>query len=110
VCDAPEVGANLADHIDFTLNVRVRSTQAVGYSLRGFARMAAQLPSFVLRGEGMWSSNVAEAGGFIKSEPSLTRPDLTFARRLSTTTAGACIGGTATRCTCACCGRKAGAM
>jgi choline dehydrogenase-like flavoprotein len=76
VYDSPEVGANLADHIDFTLNVRVPSTESVGYSLRGFAKLAAHLGAFMGRGEGLWSSNVAEAGGFIKSDPSLDRPDL----------------------------------
>lgn len=76
VHEAAEVGRNLIDHIDFTLNVRVASTDPVGYSLRGFAKMAAQLPAYLRRGEGMWSSNVAEAGGFIKTDPSLDRPDL----------------------------------
>jgi choline dehydrogenase-like flavoprotein len=74
--DAPQVGSNLIDHIDFTLNVRVASSEPVGYSLRGFAKMAAQLPAYLRRGEGMWSSNVAEAGGFLKTDPSLDRPDL----------------------------------
>ena len=74
--DAPEVGRNLMDHVDFTLNVRVASSDPVGYSLRGFAKMAAQLPAYLRRGEGMWSSNVAEAGGFIKTDPSLDRPDV----------------------------------
>ncbi|RKP49416.1 GMC family oxidoreductase [Trinickia fusca] len=74
--DVRAVGTNLIDHVDFTLNVRVKSTQPVGYSLRGTANMLAQLPAFLRRGEGMWSSNVAEAGGFIKSEPSQDRPDL----------------------------------
>ncbi|WP_116139777.1 GMC family oxidoreductase [Trinickia diaoshuihuensis] len=76
VHEAPEVGRNLIDHVDFTLNVRVASTDPVGYSLRGLAKMAAQLPAFLRRGEGMWSSNVAEAGGFIKTQASLDRPDL----------------------------------
>lgn len=76
VHEVPEVGRNLIDHVDFTLNVRVTSTEPVGYSLRGFAKMAAQLPAFLRRGEGMWSSNVAEAGGFLKTDPSLDRPDL----------------------------------
>lgn len=73
---APEVGSNLIDHIDFTLNVRVASTDPVGYSLRGFAKMAAQLPSYLRSGDGMWSSNVAEAGGFVKTDAALDRPDV----------------------------------
>ncbi|MGG1945241.1 GMC family oxidoreductase N-terminal domain-containing protein [Trinickia sp. NRRL B-1857] len=76
VHESPDVGRNLIDHVDFTLNVRVASTEPVGYSLRGFAKMTAQLPAFLRRGEGMWSSNVAEAGGFLKSRAPLDRPDL----------------------------------
>ncbi|MGV2288569.1 GMC family oxidoreductase N-terminal domain-containing protein [Trinickia sp. YCB016] len=76
VHDALGVGENLIDHIDFTLNKRVKSTEPVGFSLRGFAKMAAQLAPFIRHGSGMLSSNIAEAGGFIKSDPSLDRPDL----------------------------------
>lgn len=74
--DAPDVGSNLIDHIDFTLNVRVASADPVGYSLRGLAKMATQLPSYLRTGNGIWSSNVAEAGGFVKTDPALDRPDL----------------------------------
>jgi choline dehydrogenase-like flavoprotein len=76
VHDAPDVGANLMDHIDFTLNKRVRSSELIGLSMRGLAKMARELPRFVRDGNGMISSNIAEAGGFIKSDPSLERPDL----------------------------------
>ncbi|PCE26353.1 GMC family oxidoreductase [Paraburkholderia acidicola] len=74
--DAPEVGQNLIDHIDFTINKRVRSIEPTGFSLRGIARMLPQLVTFTRHGRGMLSSNVAEAGGFLKSRPTLDRPDL----------------------------------
>jgi len=74
--DAPDVGRNLIDHIDFTLNKRVRSIEPTGFSLRGIARMVPQFVSFMRAGKGMLSSNVAEAGGFLKSRPTLARPDL----------------------------------
>lgn len=74
--DAPEVGQNLRDHVDFTLNKRVSSIEPVGYSLRGLARTLPQFVEFMRHGRGMLSSNVAEAGGFLKSAPTLARPDL----------------------------------
>lgn len=74
--DAPEVGRNLIDHIDFTLNKRVWSSETTGFSLRGFAKMVPAFFTFMREGRGMLTSNVAEAGGFIKSRPGLDRPDL----------------------------------
>ncbi|OLL29487.1 GMC family oxidoreductase [Burkholderia sp. SRS-W-2-2016] len=74
--DAPEVGQNLIDHIDFTINKRVSSIEPTGFSVRGIARMLPQFVTFMRHGRGMLSSNVAEAGGFLKSRPTLDRPDL----------------------------------
>ncbi|HKR40002.1 MAG TPA: GMC family oxidoreductase N-terminal domain-containing protein [Paraburkholderia sp.] len=74
--DAPEVGRNLIDHIDFTFNKRVRSSDTVGYSLRGAARISAGFVRYLQGRRGMLTSNVAEAGGFLKSRPELDRPDL----------------------------------
>ncbi|WP_042269068.1 GMC family oxidoreductase [Paraburkholderia heleia] len=74
--DAPEVGRNLIDHIDFTFNKRVHSSDTVGYSLRGVARMTAGLVRYLRGRRGMLTTNVAEAGGFLKSRPELDRPDL----------------------------------
>ncbi|NYH17613.1 choline dehydrogenase-like flavoprotein [Paraburkholderia bryophila] len=74
--DAPEVGQNLIDHVDFTINKRVSSIEPTGFSLRGIARMLPQFVTFMRHGTGMLSSNVAEAGGFLKSRPTLERPDL----------------------------------
>ncbi|CAD6523650.1 GMC family oxidoreductase [Paraburkholderia sabiae] len=74
--DAPEVGRNLTDHVDFTINKRVPSTKLTGFSLRGFAKMVPGFYSYLRSGRGMLTSNVAEAGGFLKSRPTLDRPDL----------------------------------
>jgi choline dehydrogenase-like flavoprotein len=74
--DAPEVGQNLIDHIDFTINKQVSSIEPTGFSIRGIARMLPQFVTFMRHGRGMLSSNVAEAGGFLKSNPTLDRPDV----------------------------------
>jgi len=76
VHDAPEVGRDLTDHVDFTINKRVASTDLTGYSIRALAKMVPAFFQFLRSGRGMLSSNVAEAGGFLKSRPTLDRPDL----------------------------------
>lgn len=76
VHDAPGVGANLQDHLDFIVNRKVASTVPIGYSLRGGVRMLGQVWSYMRRRDGLLSSNVSEAGGFLKSSPHLERPDL----------------------------------
>jgi choline dehydrogenase-like flavoprotein len=54
----------------------VASIEPTGFSVRGIARMLPQFLTFMRHGNGMLSSNVAEAGGFLKSRPTLDRPDL----------------------------------
>ena len=78
--DAPEVGANLADHLDII---------CAGRADRG-ARRSASRPAFLPRamraawaylrrgGKGELTSNVAEAGGFVRSDPARDRPNLQF--------------------------------
>ena len=62
-CDAPDVGANLQDHLDIcTLQ---HSTQRVTYDRVGDLQIAF---NYYLRGHsGPGSSNIAEAGGFVRS-------------------------------------------
>lgn len=74
--DAPGVGENLQDHPDYIVNRKVRSTELVGLSLAGSLRLARELWHYVRERRGMLTSNFAEAGGFVKSEPGIERPDL----------------------------------
>ncbi|UGB44541.1 GMC family oxidoreductase N-terminal domain-containing protein [Frateuria edaphi] len=74
--DAPDVGGRLQDHIDYTANLRVRAEGLFGMNPTTLARMVASGGAYRRRGEGMLTSNAAEAGGFIRSRPEVTRPDL----------------------------------
>lgn len=74
--DAPGVGANLQDHLDFVINRKVASTVPIGYSLRGAAHLIGQAWRYWRRRDGLMTSNAAEAGGFLKTTPELDRPDL----------------------------------
>ncbi|WP_417564215.1 GMC family oxidoreductase [Microbacterium sp.] len=62
VVDAPEVGANLQDHL-----VAGLAPAARGGTLFG-AEKPAQLAAYLTRRRGMLTSNVAEAYGFVRTE------------------------------------------
>jgi len=72
----PGVGANLQDHLDYTLIHRARSLDLIGASPRGILRFMHELGRYRRERRGMLCTNVAEAGGFLKTETSLMQPDL----------------------------------
>lgn len=76
VADAPEVGAQLQDHIDYTANVRINARGLFGFTPRALAEILGSIGAFRARGRGMLTSNAAEAGGFVRSRAGLDRPDL----------------------------------
>ena len=73
VLDLPGVGQNLQDHLAagavYACSRRVSLAQA---------EKLGQVFKFLLLGKGMLTSNVAEAGGFIKTRPDLPVPDIQF--------------------------------
>ena len=75
--DLPGVGAHLHDHPDV---VQVMDAPALkdlfGLSLSGVAQMARGVLQWRKSRAGMMTTNFAEAGGFIKSDPSEPAPDL----------------------------------
>ncbi|MFT9089765.1 MAG: GMC family oxidoreductase N-terminal domain-containing protein [Gluconacetobacter sp.] len=77
IVDAPEVGRNLQDHVDYGAHMRMKGPGLFGYSPAALLRATAALPVY-MRGSGMLTSNVAEAGGFVRSSAEVSRPDLQF--------------------------------
>ncbi|KQT53943.1 MULTISPECIES: GMC family oxidoreductase [unclassified Aureimonas] len=75
--EAPDVGRNLQDHLDYTGLQRMKGPGLVGLGLDTLLRGVASYPAW-RKGHGMLTSNVAEAGGFVKSDPQAARPDLQF--------------------------------
>lgn len=76
--DAPEVGANLADHLDITVQAALSDRSAIGIAPTFLPRALRAAWSYLRRGTGEFTSNVAEAGGFVKSDPDRERPNLQF--------------------------------
>ncbi|WP_333815469.1 GMC family oxidoreductase [Tabrizicola sp.] len=75
---APEVGGNLADHLDITVQAALRDRSAIGIAPTFLPRALRASWAYLRRGQGEFTSNVAEAGGFVASDPSRDRPNLQF--------------------------------
>ncbi len=73
IADLPGVGQNLQDHL--TAGAVYSCSQPVSLAQ---AEKLGQLAKFFIQGKGMLTSNVAEAGGFIKTKPDLAAPDIQF--------------------------------
>lgn len=76
VHDLPGVGQNLRDHPDFVFKYRSKSLDLLGISAGGGVRLAREFWRYQKRRRGMISSNGAEGGAFLKTDPSLAAPDV----------------------------------
>ena len=77
VHDLPGVGRNFHDHVDVVQVVDApKLVDTFGVSLTGVARITKAIFEWRNRRSGMLTTNFAEAGGFIRSQPSEAIPDL----------------------------------
>jgi choline dehydrogenase-like flavoprotein len=74
--DSPEVGANLQDHVDYTINRRMDDPRLFGASLSTLPQIVRGWRDYRRAGRGMLTTNVAESGGFLRSSPAAGRPDI----------------------------------
>lgn len=74
--NAPGVGQNLRDHVDYVFAYRSESKDTFGLSVGGVTRLLKEINRYRKHHDGMISSNIAEAGGFLKTTPSMERPDI----------------------------------
>ncbi|EUC70822.1 choline dehydrogenase [Alcanivorax sp. 97CO-5] len=74
----PEVGQNLADHLDITIMHTANSRLPIGVAPSFLFRGVSALFSYIFARRGFLTSNVAESGGFVKSDPSSERPNVQF--------------------------------
>ncbi|MBO9407874.1 choline dehydrogenase [Shimia sp. R9_1] len=72
----PGVGKNLQDHLDFTLAYKSKDLDNFGISLRGGMKMLGHLKRWRKTGVSMMATCFAEGAGFLKTSPSLDRPDV----------------------------------
>ena len=77
VHDLPGVGAHLHDHLDLVLCYDAPHLKDLfGLSLAGLANALKGISEWRRQRSGMLTTNFAEAGGFIKSQPGEATPDL----------------------------------
>lgn len=75
--ELPGVGKNLQDHIDYLSVHKYKSLNLFGFSFGTiFFKYPLELIKYLLTKTGMFTSTVAEAGGFIRSRNDITVPDI----------------------------------
>lgn len=76
VHELPGVGENLHDHIDYVACYKSKSKQLFGFSLSGARQLLRAWGEYRRQRTGLLTTNYAEAGGFLKTEPGLVAPDV----------------------------------
>ena len=74
--DSRDVGGNLQDHVDYTINRRVADRNLFGGSPAILPDILRGWRDYKRDGTGMLTTNVAESGGFLRSTPDVDRPDI----------------------------------
>jgi len=76
--DLSGVGQNLHDHVDVMVISKSRSITPYGISVKALPKLTGHALKWLFARRGMLSSNMVEAGGFVRSSPAETRPDIQF--------------------------------
>ena len=74
--ELPGVGKNLQDHIDFNFCFKTNDKNTLGFSPGGFLKILGEMAKWLTHGNSMISSTLSEAGGFLKTDQALDRPDI----------------------------------
>ena len=75
--ELPGVGKNLQDHIDYLSVHKYNSIELIGISLKSiFYKFPLEIIKYIFAKVGMFTSTVAEAGGFIKTNNEKDIPDI----------------------------------
>jgi choline dehydrogenase len=76
VQDLSGVGHNLQDHLEVIVETRARSRVGISLHPTAWLRAIANLGRYLFQRKGEFTSNVVEAGGFVKSAADEAIPDL----------------------------------
>lgn len=76
--ELPGVGKNLQDHLDILLVQKCKKPVTIGISLPFLFNGIKEFFKYLTQRSGLLTTNVAEAGGFVKSDESQEIPDLQF--------------------------------
>lgn len=75
---APGVGQNLQDHLDGLVTVRSTDHRTLGFSARSLPAVLSSPVRFLFNRKGWLTTNYVEAGGFARTSPTKTVPDIQF--------------------------------
>jgi len=70
------VGQNLQDHIDFILAYKSKETDLFGIGAKGTVNLIKNILQWRKDGTGMIATPFVESIGFLKTDPSLSKPDI----------------------------------
>jgi len=76
VADRTAVGSNLQDHLDCLITRHYNDKNLFGPSVGFLLRFRAMWKAYHSKKTGLLTSNFAESGGFIRTLPTLTKPDV----------------------------------
>ncbi|HEY0975304.1 MAG TPA: choline dehydrogenase [Solimonas sp.] len=76
VHELPGVGGNLQDHLDIVVSMKSKTRLGLSFHPTSFFRSLWALLRYAFGRRGELTSNIAECGGFLKSDPAEPIPDL----------------------------------
>ncbi|NNC36265.1 MAG: choline dehydrogenase [Acidimicrobiales bacterium] len=76
--DLQGVGENLQDHIDYVISYDAKVKDNLGFSVMGSFRTLGEIFKYFRTRKGMFSSNLAESGGFLYTDRSEPSPDVSL--------------------------------
>ena len=74
----PGVGQNLQDHLDITILHKSKTSDPIGVAPLGMLKGVKASYDYLKNRKGFFTSNGAEAGGFIKSDDKQSKPNIQF--------------------------------
>lgn len=72
----PGVGKNLQEHVDACILVNSKKRDGFTSSIGGLLSMMPDTINYLLNKKGKLANSILEAGGFLKTQPEMTRPDV----------------------------------
>jgi choline dehydrogenase-like flavoprotein len=76
ILSRPEVGRNFQEHVAAPVRYLSHSTVPYGISLTTLPWLVWSMAQYFLFHRGLLANNILHAGGFVKTNPSLERPDI----------------------------------
>ena len=74
----PGVGRNHQDHAAIHAQMKTKSRIPYGFSVETFPKFAWWAAEYLVNRSGLFSSNMVESGGFVRTRRDLDRPDIQF--------------------------------